>query len=127
MPITGLDHLVITVHDLAASLAFYTRVLGMEAVTYGDNRHALRFGTQKINLHEAGAELEPRALRPLCGSADLCLVTSDPLDTLRHHVQSCGVEIVLGPVTREGARGEMTSIYFRDPDGNLIEVASYAR
>jgi len=123
--IERLDHLVLTVADVAATCAFYQRVLGMETVTFGTGRKALVFGEQKINLHPAGREFEPKAMRPTPGSADLCLIAATPLETVAAHLAACGVGIEEGPVARTGAVGPITSLYFRDPDGNLIEVATY--
>ncbi len=120
-----LDHLVLTVADIDATVAFYERVLGMRRETFGQGRVALRFGRQKINLHRAGHEFEPKAARPTPGSADLCLVVNGSLDAALAHVRAQGVEIVEGPVARTGATGPITSIYLRDPDGNLVELASY--
>jgi catechol 2,3-dioxygenase-like lactoylglutathione lyase family enzyme len=125
MKIDRLDHLVLTVHDIDATLAFYVDVLGMEAVTFGAGRRALAFGAQKINLHSAAAPLEPHAVRPLPGSADLCLITGTPIANVMVHLQGRGVAIEQGPVSRTGATGPIMSVYFRDPDGNLIEVANY--
>jgi catechol 2,3-dioxygenase-like lactoylglutathione lyase family enzyme len=125
MRIEGIDHLVLTVRDLDAAVAFYTRVLGMEAVTFGAGRRALTFGAQKINLHQAGHEYEPKASVPTPGSADLCLLTDAPPAAVLGHLRACGVPVVEGPVTRTGARGSIVSVYFRDPDGNLLEVSSY--
>lgn len=125
MRIDAIDHLVLTVRDLQVATAFYTRVLGMNAVTFGADRKALLFGSQKINLHEAGRELEPKAAAPTPGSADLCLLTSALPAEVLAHLQSCGVDVIDGPVTRTGARGPIVSVYFRDPDGNLLEVSSY--
>jgi catechol 2,3-dioxygenase-like lactoylglutathione lyase family enzyme len=115
---------VLTVRDLAATCAFYERVLGMRVVVDG-GRTALHFGQQKINLHRAGHELEPKAQRPTMGSGDFCLVTEDALDAVIEHVRTCGVAVELGPVARHGALGAMRSLYFRDPDDNLVEVAQY--
>ncbi|WP_430390513.1 VOC family protein [Dyella sp. 20L07] len=126
MKIDGLDHLVLTVADVAASCAFYTRVLGMEEVTFGAGRKALAFGAQKINLHPHGHEFEPKAQRPTPGSADLCLLTSLPISDVIEHLHRQAVVIEEGPVARTGARGPIESVYFRDPDGNLIEVSRYA-
>jgi catechol 2,3-dioxygenase-like lactoylglutathione lyase family enzyme len=125
MAILGIDHLVLTVRDLEASCAFYRRVLELEVVTFGDGRTALQCGAQKINLHVAGAEIEPHAEHPAPGSADLCLLTDTPPEPLLQHLRDQAVEVILGPVPRTGARGPIVSIYFRDPDGNLIEVANY--
>ena len=123
--IDRLDHLVLTVESIEASCEFYERVLGMQAVTFGEGRKALAFGRQKINLHLAGREFEPHAERPLPGSADLCFITLTPLAEAMAHVRAQGVEIILGPVDRTGATGPMRSFYFRDPDANLIEVSNY--
>jgi catechol 2,3-dioxygenase-like lactoylglutathione lyase family enzyme len=120
-----LDHIVLTVADVEAAVDFYTRVLGMRAVTFEDGRRALHFGAQKINLHRAGHEFEPKAARPASGSADFCMISATPIDDVAAHLEGCGVPIELGPVTRTGARGPMTSLYFRDPDGNLLEVSTY--
>lgn len=120
-----LDHLVLTVADLDRTIAFYERVLGMEAVTFGEGRRALAFGSSKINLHQAGRELLPHAARPTPGSADLCLVTPHSQDRVLSHLAACGVAAEAGPVPRTGALGPFTSTYFRDPDGNLIEVSRY--
>jgi catechol 2,3-dioxygenase-like lactoylglutathione lyase family enzyme len=120
-----LDHLVLTVRDLDATCAFYQRVLGMEVVTFAGGRKALNFGRQKINLHQAGHEFEPKADRPTPGSADLCFIAAVPLSHIITHLRACEVAILEGPVPRTGALGDMVSVYFRDPDLNLIEIASY--
>ena len=125
MQIVSLDHLVLTVRDVAATCAFYQRVLGMQPITFGEGRQALAFGRQKINLHQAGHEFEPKAERPTPGSADLCLVSELPLAEVIEHLRRENVPVVSGPVARTGALGPMQSVYFRDPDGNLLEVASY--
>lgn len=125
LTIDHLDHLVLTVADIDATIAFYTRVLGMTAVTFGAGRRALAFGPQKINLHRAGHEFSPCARRPTPGSADFCLITKMALEAAMAHVQSCGVTIEEGPVERTGAIGPLRSFYFRDPDGNLVEVSNY--
>jgi catechol 2,3-dioxygenase-like lactoylglutathione lyase family enzyme len=124
LTIDRLDHLVLTVADVDATVAFYARVLGMAAVTFGGGRRALAFGAQKFNLHQAGREFAPRARRPTPGSADVCLITATPLADAMAHVRACGVEIEEGPVDRTGATGPLRSFYFRDPDGNLIEVSN---
>jgi catechol 2,3-dioxygenase-like lactoylglutathione lyase family enzyme len=113
------------VTDLDQTIAFYQRVLGMRPVTFGPGRRALAFGSSKINLHQAGHEFAPRAAHPVPGSADLCLVTSTPLDEVIGHLAATGVMVEEGPVPRTGALGPMTSVYIRDPDQNLIEIASY--
>ncbi len=124
MKIDSLDHLVLTVADIDASCTFYQRALGMEVVTFGAGRKALAFGTQKINLHQAGREFEPKAERPTPGSADLCFLTSVPLPQVQAHLADCGVTVTEGPVQRTGAQGPILSVYFRDPDRNLIEVSN---
>lgn len=124
MKVNKLDHLVITANNLDRTIAFYTRVLGMEAVTFADGRKALHFGIQKINLHEAGKEFEPHAQNPLPGSADLCFITEMPMQHIISHLSSCDVSIIEGPVKKTGTTGPLLSIYIRDPDGNLIEIAN---
>jgi catechol 2,3-dioxygenase-like lactoylglutathione lyase family enzyme len=119
-----LDHLVLTVRDIEATCDFYTRVLGMHVVTFGDGRKALQFGQQKMNLHEYGNEFEPKAQHPTPGSADLCFLTMIPLAQVIAHLQAHNVTIIEGPVSRTGARGALLSVYVRDPDGNLIEIAN---
>jgi catechol 2,3-dioxygenase-like lactoylglutathione lyase family enzyme len=126
MRIDRLDHLVLTVHDLDATVAFYTKVLGMEAVTFRGGRRALAFGHSKINLHEAGREFEPKAARPTPGSADLCLIVDEPVDRIIAELASHGVPLEEGPVGRTGATGPILSVYVRDPDDNLIELSNYA-
>lgn len=120
-----LDHLVLTVADIARTLDFYQRVLGMPHETFGNGRHALAFGQQKFNLHQAGQEFEPKAAHPLPGAIDLCLITRWPLERVLEHLAEQGVEVEEGPVMRTGALGPIESVYFRDPDGNLIEVSRY--
>jgi len=124
--IDRIDHLVLTVADIDATCEFYGRVLGMERVEFGPERRvALSFGHQKINLHKAGAEFEPRAAHPVPGSGDLCFVTEAAVGDVVAHLKNAGVAIVEGPVARTGATGPMTSVYLRDPDGTLIEIARY--
>ena len=123
--IDRIDHLVITAFDVERTIDFYTRVLGMEAITFAGGRRGLAFGRQKINLHQAGREYEPKALKPTPGSVDVCFSTQGPLDEVVEHEKACGVKIAEGPVEKTGALGPMQSIYFRDPDGNLIEVSAY--
>jgi catechol 2,3-dioxygenase-like lactoylglutathione lyase family enzyme len=125
MKIRHIDHLVLTVKDIEASCRFYTTALGMEEVSFGQGRKAVVFGNQKINFHQRGQELEPRALHPTRGSGDLCFITDDSISDVIGQIQSCGIEIIEGPVARSGAKGPMTSIYIRDPDQNLIEIATY--
>ena len=124
MHVEGLDHLVLTVASIDASLDFYERVLGMTRESFGDGRRAVAFGSQKINLHQAGREFEPKSLSPTPGSGDLCFVVSD-LEAAIGQLRRCHVEIEEGPVKRTGARGSMMSVYIRDPDANLIELAQY--
>jgi catechol 2,3-dioxygenase-like lactoylglutathione lyase family enzyme len=124
MHIDQVDHFVLTVADVDASCAFYQRVLSMAVVSFGDGRKALRFGQQKINLHPHGREFEPKAQRPTPGAADFCLITRVPLAEVAAHLRAEGVTIIEGPVPRTGATGALVSVYFRDPDGNLVEVAN---
>ncbi|WP_224982428.1 VOC family protein [Geomonas agri] len=123
--IDRIDHLVFTVADVAKTCEFYERVLGMRVETFGEGRKALSFGGQKINLHQFGNEFEPKAKAPAPGTQDICLVSSIPIAEVERHLSSCGVAIEEGPVKRTGATGPINSIYFRDPDGNLIEVSNY--
>ncbi|GAB4368176.1 MAG: VOC family protein [Elainellaceae cyanobacterium] len=125
MQIDRLDHLVLTVRDIPTTCAFYAQALGMEVVTFGANRKALKFGQQKLNLHQAGQEFEPKAQQPTPGSTDLCFITDLPLPQVIAHLQSCGVAIEAGIVERTGAVGAISSIYIRDPDGNLLEISNY--
>jgi catechol 2,3-dioxygenase-like lactoylglutathione lyase family enzyme len=124
--ILSLDHLALTVVDIEATCDFYTRVLGMEVIVFGEGRRALAFGEQKINLHHHGAEFEPKALRPTPGSADLCFLTETPLDEVICHLANCGIAVLEAPVVRKGATGPIRSVYLRDPDGNLVEVSNIA-
>jgi catechol 2,3-dioxygenase-like lactoylglutathione lyase family enzyme len=126
MKIDRLDHIVLTVKDIAATCAFYTKVLGMEETIFADNRKALRFGNQKINLHLSGKEFEPKAARPTVGSADLCFVAQTKLDDVIRHLEGCGVDIIEGPIRKTGAIGPIESVYIRDPDRNLVEISNYA-
>lgn len=125
--LAALDHLVLTVADIAATAAFYQNVLGMTPETFqtaqGETRWALRFGQMKINLHQHGAEFEPKSAHPTPGSADLCFITNTPLEDWQRHLSGVSVEIEEGPVPRTGATGPLMSIYVRDPDLNLIEIA----
>lgn len=123
--IDHLDHLVLTVKDIEATIDFYSRVLGMQPETFGDGRKALKFGKQKINLHQVGREFEPKAARPTSGSADLCFISQVPMPIIIEALEKEGVPIELGPVERTGATGSIQSVYLRDPDGNLLEISNY--
>jgi len=125
MNIDRIDHVVLTVRSIDVTCEFYTRVLGMRVVTFAGGRKALTFGRQKFNLHEAGREFEPKADRPTPGSIDLCLITHTPLADVIAHLRRCEVTILEGPVDKTGATGAIRSVYFRDPDANLIEVSNY--
>jgi len=120
-----LDHLVLTVTDLNRTINFYSKVLGMEVIRFGEGRVALAFGRQKINLHEAGKEFEPKANVPMPGSADLCFITNISLDDVIKHLRAQKIMIEEGPVMRTGALGPINSVYIRDPDQNLIEISTY--
>lgn len=123
--INRLDHLVLTVGNIQQTCDFYGNVLGMEIKEFGEGRKALHFGQQKINLHEAGSEFEPKARSPLPGSADLCFIWDGPLEKLLEHLKQSGVAVEEGPVARTGASGTIQSLYIRDPDGNLVELSNY--
>ena len=125
MQIDRLDHLVLTVADIEKTCAFYTRVLGMEVVKFGQGRTALKFGLQKINLHPADAVPGLVADKPTPGSGDLCFITREPLAEVVAHLGRCDVGIVAGPGPRAGAVGEIQSVYIRDPDQNLVEISNY--
>lgn len=124
--IASLDHLVLTVASIKATVGFYTSVLGMKHVRF-EGRHALHFGEQKINLHEVDKEFTPRARVATAGSGDLCFLLDTSLSDAEARLKAAGVEIEEGPVARTGAAGALMSLYFRDPDGNLIEVSEAQR
>ena len=127
MKIESIDHIVLTVKNIEKTISFYRDVLGMEVQTFGKNqdRKGLAFGQQRLNLQVAGEETHPSAHKPTSGSADFCLISSTPIAQVADHLQTCGVAIEEGPIERGGALGMMLSIYFRDPDENLLEVANY--
>ena len=122
--VNSLDHLVLTVADVPATRRFYERVLGMRAVEFMPGRWALYYGTSKINLHPSGGEFAPYARKPTPGSADLCFLTATPIDDIVAGLAEAGVDVEQGPVAQSGAAGKLRSVYFRDPDGNLVEVAN---
>jgi catechol 2,3-dioxygenase-like lactoylglutathione lyase family enzyme len=122
MEFIGIDHIVLTVKSIEKTVEFYCSILGMTEIVFGKGRTALLCGQQKINLHEAGKEFEPKAHHPLPGSADICLITSTPLSEI---LKQPRLKIIEGPVERTGARGKILSIYVRDPDQNLIEISNY--
>jgi catechol 2,3-dioxygenase-like lactoylglutathione lyase family enzyme len=124
MEIDMIDHVVMTVHDISATVSFYTRVLGMREVIFGDNRRALAFGRCKLNLHQAGKEFEPKAIHPVPGAIDLCLLMRTPMADIVRHLTAQGVPIESGPIERTGAVSPILSVYVRDPDGNLIELSN---
>jgi len=125
MKIDRIDHFVLTVRDVQVTCDFYARALGMTPEVFGEGRTALKFGQQKINLHLLGHELEPKALHPTSGGGDFCLITKTPMDEIVRHLEAEGIEIELMPSPRTGALGPINSVYFRDPDQNLIEVSVY--
>lgn len=125
MIIERLDHVVLTVTDMEKTIGFFVRVLGMQPIQFNDDRRGLVFGQQKINLHRADSPLKPHAARPTPGSADICLITSTPLPEVITQLADAGVSIEEGPVPRSGALGTIISVYVRDPDANLIEIAVY--
>lgn len=120
--ITGIDHLVLTVRDIEASVAFYSKTLSLEAISFGQGRRALQAGAQKINLQRLGQETRNHAS---IGSGDLCLETDAPLETILARLDAAQVPVIEGPVAKNGARGPMQSVYFNDPDGNLVEICRY--
>jgi catechol 2,3-dioxygenase-like lactoylglutathione lyase family enzyme len=126
MKIERLDHLVLTVKSIEKTCKFYSTVLGMEIINFAENRKALRFGNQKINLHEVGKEFEPRAGNPTPGSADLCFITENEMEKVIKQIKAHDLQIIEGPVERTGALGRINSIYIRDPDNNLIEISNYS-
>lgn len=125
MQIARIDHWVLTVASIDTTCTFYSKVLGMQVITFGEGRKALQFGESKINLHETGKEFLPKAHRPTPGSADLCLISAIPLADVITHLERCNIPIEQGPLTRTGATGPITSVYIRDPDQNLIELSQY--
>ena len=125
MKISRVDHFVLTVASVEATCEFYERVLGMKAITFAGGRRALECGANKINLHQAGAEFEPKARMPGTGSGDFCLISEEPLEEVIRHLEKVSVPIEVGPVPKTGAAGAMTSVYIRDPDGNLVEISEY--
>ncbi len=125
MKISHLDHLVLTVANIEITCQFYRSILNFEVITFGENRKALKFGNQKINLHQVGKEFEPKAFQPTSGSADLCFIAETPLEKVIEHLQQLNIEIIEGPIERTGAMGKILSIYIRDPDQNLIEISNY--
>jgi len=124
MDLDTIDHVVLTVRDIPASVAFYTRMLGMREVIFGNDRRALAFGCCKLNLHQAGREFEPKAAHPTPGAADLCLLARTPIADITRQLAAQGIAIEAGPVERTGAQGPLLSVYVRDPDGNLIELSN---
>ena len=122
--IRSIDHFVLTAGDVEATIDFYTRALGMGVESFAGGRRALTFANQKINLHQAGAEFEPKARLATPGSADFCLISDVPVAEIAGHLAAEGVEVIEGPVPRTGATGPLLSIYFRDPDGNLVEISN---
>ena len=124
MRVQRIDHIVLTVADLETTIAFYERALGMEAVSFGEGRRGLAFGDQKLNLHQAGREFEPKARRPTPGAIDLCFTTDVPLEDVAAHLRRESIEIEHGPVDKVGARRALRSLYLRDPDGNLVEISN---
>ncbi|MCF2218861.1 VOC family protein [Chryseobacterium sp. PS-8] len=125
MKIKSIDHLVLTVADIEKTVDFYTSILGFEVIVFGENRKALTFGNQKINLHQKGKEFEPKAEHPTCGSADLCFISETDIYEVLQELKEKNIEIIEGIVERTGALGKIQSVYLRDPDQNLIEISNY--
>jgi catechol 2,3-dioxygenase-like lactoylglutathione lyase family enzyme len=124
MKIKSIDHIVLTVSDISQTCRFYTKILGMEEITFLNDRKALKFGNQKINLHLKGREFDPKAKEPTPGSADICLIVETPLQKVISQLKRSGIQIEDGPLERTGAQGALISIYIRDPDGNLLELSN---
>ncbi|AMO41951.1 virulence protein [Acinetobacter sp. BEC1-S18-ESBL-01] len=124
MKISHLDHLVLTVSNIESTCHFYQTVLGFEVITFKDDRKALKFGNQKINLHQQGNEFEPKALQPTPGSADLCFISDTPISEVVAHLNQLNIQIEEGPIERTGAMHPILSVYIRDPDQNLIEISN---
>ena len=124
MDIKSLDHLVLTVINIDKSISFYCDLLGMEHIRFGDNRHALRFGSQKINLHQADNIYQPAAINPSAGSGDLCFIVNTPVEQIITELNDADIKIIEGPVERTGACGKILSVYIRDPDQNLVELSN---
>ena len=125
MRISHLDHLVLTVAEIEATCNFYQHVLNFEVIEFGENRKALKFGSQKINLHQTGHEFEPKAAFPTQGSADLCFISYTPIEHIIQQLKQLHIDIEQGPIQRTGAMGAILSVYIRDPDHNLIEISNY--
>ena len=125
MRISHLDHLVLTVAEIEATCNFYQHVLNFEVIEFGENRKALKFGAQKINLHQTGHEFEPKAAFPTQGSADLCFISETPIEHIIQQLKQLHIDIEQGPIQRTGAMGSILSVYIRDPDHNLIEISNY--
>lgn len=129
MNFTGIDHFVLTAEDLERSCEFYES-LGGDVVTFGEGHRAVRFGEQKINIHPTENDIDPVAAEPTPGGGDFCLVTEMSIEEVQRRLRDRDIEIIKGPVERPGARGHdgsvhLTSVYFRDPDGNLVEIGTY--
>ena len=125
MRIVSIDHIVLTVADLQRTLDFYVRALGMREVDFANGRKALAFGSQKINLHVKGEDILPTARNANVGTADICLLTDTPLETVLEELEASGIAVEQRVVPQTGALGAISSIYVRDPDGNLIEISRY--
>ena len=123
--ISHIDHLVLTTRELDKCIHFYTKVLGMELVSFGEGRNALTFGNQKINIHEYGNEIEPKAHLPVPGSLDICLISNKSISEVESVLEKYSIKIEIGPSKRTGAQGDIESVYVRDPDLNLIEISNY--
>lgn len=124
MKVDSLDHLVLTVRDVDATVDFYGRVPGMDVLTFGEGRTALHFGAQRIHVHPVGSGIAPVAAEPTPGSADLCFLSATPMDSILGELRTSGIDVVEGPTERVGAAGALLSVYVRDPDGNLVELSN---
>jgi catechol 2,3-dioxygenase-like lactoylglutathione lyase family enzyme len=120
----SIDHIVLTVSNIDKTCEFYSTIMGMEVISFSNGRKALKFGIQKINLHEKNNEFDPKASNSTSGSADICFITTTPIETIIKKIACKDINILEGPILRTGATGPINSIYFRDPDGNLIEISN---
>ncbi len=124
MKVHSIDHIVMTVKSIEKSCKFYQECLGLEIITFQNDRKALKCGNQKINLHEIGHEFDPKAKNASKGTVDICLIVENPIAEIVKDFEKKGVEIIEGPIKRTGATHKLLSIYVFDPDGNLIELSN---
>lgn len=124
LSLSAIDHIVLTVKDIDRSVRFYSQCLGCNVIRFGDDRFAVQIGSSKINFHQSDSPVKPHAIKPTAGSAHFCLLSSLTPEAIESFLKTQNIEIELGPVSRNGARGPITSFYLRDPDSNLVEIAT---